>query len=89
MEGHALAQQVNVDLLAHVLFHALCHQLEAKIAHELEQAAADIHRRNEQSNIEQSFQVGVSRGDDIEGVAYAHLGHGHEGSIAKRAQGGR
>ena len=56
VEGHALAQQRDVDLVADVAFEALGHQLRAEVAAELEHAADDLRSAEDQAERDQAAQ---------------------------------
>ena len=48
VEGHALAEQGNVQLIAHITFDALGHELGTEIAAQLQNPAEDLRSAHQQ-----------------------------------------
>ncbi len=48
MEGHALAEEVDIELLADDAFNFLGDDLKAKITGELEETSEDLRKSNDQ-----------------------------------------
>ena len=86
MEGHALAEQGDIELVADIALHALRHQLGAEVAAELQDAAHDLRAADDQRQRDQTAQHRVGLEHVVEGVADQHRDGGGQRGIADGAQ---
>ncbi len=86
VEGHALAEQGDVELIADVAFDALRHQLRAEVAPELQHAAQDLRAAHDQRQRNEAADNRVGLQHVVEGAAHQHGDGGRQCRIADRAK---
>ncbi len=85
VEGHALAEQGNVQFIAHIAFDPLGQEFGSKVAAQLEDAAQDLRPAHQQRQRQQHFRFRRDLEHGIEGITGQHRDVGGEGGIADRA----
>ncbi len=82
VEGHALAQQGDVELVADVALEALGRQLRAEVAAKLKHAAHDLGAAQDESQRNEGAQVTVGLEHVIKSIADQHGDEGRQGGVA-------
>ncbi len=85
VEGHALAKQGDVQLVAHIALDTLGHELGAKIPPQLENAAYYLRSAHEKGQREQNFRLRWKLEHGVYGIAGQHRDVGSQGGIADSA----
>ncbi len=85
VEGHALAQQAEVQLLADVALDALRRELGAEVAPELQHAAADLRAGDHQRQRADQAQVRRGAQHHVEGAPDHHRDDRRQRGVAQRA----
>jgi hypothetical protein len=81
VEGHALAQQGEIQLVAYLPLHFLRQQFCAEVAAQLQRAAYELRDANGQRQRQQDACIRNGFQHGVEGIAREHRHHGRECGI--------
>lgn len=85
VKGHAFAQQVDVELFAHIAFDHLRHDLKAKVAHELHEPAGCLRDADDGGSAQKDLDKWLPGGEVRENLAKLDGRNRSQSGIADRA----
>ena len=85
MESHALAQQADIQLVAHFPFHGLRQKLRAKVAAKLQHPPQHLRARHPQRQPGKLFNLRRAGQDSVESLPDQERGDRRQGGISQRS----